>query len=167
MKANESICPVPQDQRPINEYSALKKTFGFSWTVEKDSVYYQTSVKIYFFTLVLFFFIFNTGSTSTLNNCIYSLFGGNIFLSIFYLRIYLAWNYIYTRLVQATVAYEESGWYDGQVWVKTPEVLIKDKLTGQYQVKPILIKVRRALFMFTFFILFTSYFIFFKINIVE
>ena len=35
--------------------------------------------------------------------------------------------------MQATVAYEESGWYDGQIWVKTPEILIKDKLAGQYK----------------------------------
>lgn len=28
------------------------------------------------------------------------------------------------RLLSAVVAYEESGWYDGQLWVKPPEVRI-------------------------------------------
>ena len=30
--------------------------------------------------------------------------------------------------MEATVPYEESGWYDGQVWIKPPEILIQDRL---------------------------------------
>ena len=61
--------------------------------------------------------------------------------------------------MQATVAYEESGWYDGQIWVKTPEILIKDKLAAQYQVKPILDKIKNTLFAFSFLIFFALYII--------
>jgi hypothetical protein len=31
------------------------------------------------------------------------------------LRLYLGWAYIGNRLFSATVEYEETGWYDGQV----------------------------------------------------
>jgi len=159
MNMNKSICPVPQDQRPINEYLALKETFGFSWTTENDSAYYKTSLRTYFITLTLFVLIFNTTSSSLSSLLTYSVLSVSLILFIFYLRIYLGWNYIYTRLMQATVAYEESGWYDGQIWVKTPETLIKDKLAAQYQVKPILDKIKNTLFAFSFLIFFTLYFI--------
>jgi hypothetical protein len=29
--ASVSICPVPQEQRPINEYQELKESWFFSW----------------------------------------------------------------------------------------------------------------------------------------
>lgn len=32
------------------------------------------------------------------------------------------WSYVGDRLLSAVVAYEETGWYDGQMWVKPPEV---------------------------------------------
>nr|ASO75950.1 putative plastid protein 36 [Storeatula sp. CCMP1868] len=159
MTIDKSICPVPQDQRPINEYLALKEAFGFSWTVKNETNYYRTSFKIYFITLGIFVLTFNANNASIINVLVYSIFGVSSLLFIFYLRIYLGWNYVYTRLMQATVAYEESGWYDGQIWVKTPEILIKDKLAGQYQVKPILNKIKNTLFAFSFLIFVALYFI--------
>ncbi|MCI06523.1 hypothetical protein A2U01_0027583, partial [Trifolium medium] len=32
------------------------------------------------------------------------------------------------------IADEETGWYDGQIWVKTPEVLARDRLLGSFSV---------------------------------
>lgn len=32
------------------------------------------------------------------------------------------WSYVGDRLLSAVIPYEESGWYDGQMWVKPPEV---------------------------------------------
>lgn len=34
------------------------------------------------------------------------------------------WSYVGDRLLSAVIPYEESGWYDGQMWVKPPEVSI-------------------------------------------
>jgi hypothetical protein len=48
--------------------------------------------------------------------------------------MYLGWAYVGNRLLSATVEYEETGWYDGQVWVKTPEVLARDRLLGSFSV---------------------------------
>ena len=47
--------------------------------------------------------------------------------------------------MNATVTYEESGWYDGQTWIKTNEVLIQDRLIGVYEVLPILKKLQLVL----------------------
>ena len=161
MNVEESICPVPQDQRPINEYLALKGTFGFSWTAQSKLDYYKDSLKICLTTLTILVLILNANNNSWTNVVEYSVFWGSFMLFLFYIRIYLGWNYIYTRLMQATVAYEESGWYDGQVWVKTPEILIQDKLAGQYEVKPILNKIKSTLLIFLFLITSSLYFIFY------
>jgi hypothetical protein len=46
------------------------------------------------------------------------------------------------RLLTASLEYEETGWYDGQVFVKPPEVLTRDRLLGTYEVKPVLARLR-------------------------
>jgi hypothetical protein len=38
------------------------------------------------------------------------------------------WSYVGDRLLSAVVPYEETGWYDGQMWVKPPEVNKHDSL---------------------------------------
>lgn len=53
-------------------------------------------------------------------------------------RLYLGWYYVSDRLTSATVFYEESGWYDGQTWIKPEEVLNRDRLIATYEIKPIL-----------------------------
>ena len=41
--------------------------------------------------------------------------------------------------------YEETGWYDGQVYVKDPEMLARDRLLGTYTVRPIVEMLRKTL----------------------
>ena len=41
-------------------------------------------------------------------------------LSLLFMR--QGWSYVGDRLLSAVIPYEESGWYDGQMWVKPPEV---------------------------------------------
>lgn len=60
-------------------------------------------------------------------------------------RMYLGWAYVGNRLLSATVEYEETGWYDGQIWVKTAEVLARDRLLGSFQVKPVLSRLKNSL----------------------
>ena len=46
---------------------------------------------------------------------------------------------------KTTVPYEESGWYDGQLWVKPEEVSNRDRLIVDYQVLPVLRRIRRTI----------------------
>ena len=54
------------------------------------------------------------------------------------IRLYLGWNHIFKRLTSETIEYEESGWYDGQVWVKPLVLKEKESLIATIEVKPIL-----------------------------
>eukprot|EP00775_Hariotina_reticulata_P003658 gene3658-3919_t len=140
---------VPADQRPVNELAALKEAWLYSWAVLPVEQYIKRLAILFtvFFTLVgapisnqtfdpmkqpLEFFL----SAST---------GSLLVVAIAMVRIYLGWSYVGDRLLSAAVPYEETGWYDGQTFVKPPEVLTRDRLLCTYEVRPVLAKVRRTL----------------------
>ena len=149
-------CPVPRYQRPLSEYNDLKNSFIFSWTTE-DLLSFSKNLIILLLSLIFFTSVVITSShgweksqTIALLEIISSAL---IIFNLWIIRLYLAWRYIYTRLMNATVSYEESGWYDGQIWVKTNEVLLQDKLVGTYEVSPILHRLRNVIFLSTITIL--------------
>lgn len=61
------------------------------------------------------------------------------------LRIYLGWKYVGDRLMTAILEYEETGWYDGQYFVKPPEILTRDRLVGMYEVRPVIARLKTTL----------------------
>jgi hypothetical protein len=71
---------------------------------------------------------------------------GSLFVvAVASLRIYLGWKYVGDRLMTATLEYEETGWYDGQFFVKPPEILTRDRLVGMYEVRPVMKRLKRTL----------------------
>lgn len=63
-------------------------------------------------------------------------------LLIITLKLYLDFSYIGKRLVSAIIDYEESGWYNGQKWVKSPKSLIKERIIAVYKIQPIIDKIK-------------------------
>jgi hypothetical protein len=138
-------CPVPKYQRPLTEYNDLKNSFTFSWTKE-ESYSFGKTLTIFLVVLIFFTSLIVTTNHNWEKDEVTSLVQiSSSALGIFtlwILRLYLGWKYIYNRLMNATVTYEESGWYDGQTWIKTNEVLIQDRLVGTYEVLPIIDRLR-------------------------
>lgn len=153
-------CPVPKYQRPLTEYNDLKNSFTFSWTKEKSYPFSKT-VLIFFIILILFTSVIVINSHGQEKNDITSFLQITTsalgMFNLWILRLYLAWKYIYDRLMNATVSYEESGWYDGQTWVKTNEVLIQDRLVGTYEVLPIMNRLRTVILISTISLFFITY----------
>lgn len=138
-------CPVPKNQRPLNEYNELKNAFGFRWTLETPEIFLKTlALLLTYIIFVVTFFVINTNSDNyTPSKFILCIICSSfLVLTLLVLRFYLAWEYIYNRLMNASINYEESGWYDGQTWVKTNEILIQDRLVGSYEVLPVLHRLR-------------------------
>ena len=54
------------------------------------------------------------------------------------IRLYVGWKHVFKRLNSEKVEYEESGWYDGQVWQKPLNLKEKESLIASNEVKPIL-----------------------------
>ena len=137
---NESICPVPRAQQPTNEFIELSKSFIFSWPKTKKSLI-LILIKFWAGAFVLFLVI-SSGSiyfkTSLLKYTLLSLFSGLSIPLLITIRLYLGWNHVFKRLTSERVEYEESGWYDGQVWIKPLVLREKEILIALNEVKPIL-----------------------------
>lgn len=141
MKSSVSYCPVPTEQQPLNEYEQLRISWlfrdctldwrryitkiawiwGWSWLVAGPVAAASFPPHKYIAQFVLS-----------------SAAGASIGVILVLVRLYLGWFYISDRLFSQTVFYEESGWYDGQTWIKPQEVLNRDRLIVSYEIKPIL-----------------------------
>jgi len=137
---NQSICPVPKEQQPTNEFIELSKSKIFSWPKSKKSLI-LILVKFWVGAFVLFLVI-SSGSvyfkTSLLKYILLSFFSSLSIPLLITIRLYLGWNHIFKRLSSEKVEYEESGWYDGQVWEKPLVLREKEILIASIEVKPIL-----------------------------
>ena len=137
---NESKCPVPREQQPTNEFIELSKSKIFSWPKTKKSLI-LVLIKFWIGTFVLFIII-SSGSvyfkTSLLKYILLSFFSSLSIPLLISIRLYLGWNHIFKRLTSEKVEYEESGWYDGQVWEKPLVLKEKESLIASIEVKPIL-----------------------------
>ena len=137
---NQPNCPVPKDQQPTNEFIELSKSKIFSLPKSKKS-FSLILIKYWVGTFIIFLAI-SSGSvyfeTSTLKYILLSFFSSLSFPFLFSLRLYLGWNHIFKRLTSEKIEYEESGWYDGQIWIKPLHLKEKESLIALLEVKPIL-----------------------------
>lgn len=148
MNDSEYICPVPKDQRPLNEYQKLKESNNFVWCIQDKMTFLKSLSYLLVSSCLGTSLVLVASSFSFTNNkyfFIYSSLAGIAIVIVLCSRLYLGWQYIYSRLMEATVPYEESGWYDGQVWIKPPEVLLQDRLIGTYDVYPGLLRLQITL----------------------
>ena len=137
---NQSKCPVPREQQPTNEFIELSKSKIFSWPKTKKSLI-LILIKFWVGAFVLFLVI-SSGSvyfkTSLLKYILLSFFSSLSIPLLISIRLYLGWNHIFKRLTSEKVEYEESGWYDGQIWEKPLVLREKESLIASIEVKPIL-----------------------------
>jgi len=137
---NQFNCPVPKDQQPTNEFIELSKSKIFTWPKSKKSFSFIL-LKFWIGTFFIFVVI-SSGSvyfeTSTLRYILLSFFSSLSLPFLFSIRLYLGWNHIFKRLTSEKVEYEESGWYDGQIWIKPIKLKEKESLIASLEVKPIL-----------------------------
>nr|YP_009393330.1 hypothetical protein [Symphyocladiella dendroidea]ARW61892.1 hypothetical protein [Symphyocladiella dendroidea] len=144
MFSKKSNCPVPFDQQPLNEYLSLKDSFLFSWSISPQSSFIFGFLLLFIVLFVFFsvsFVLFSNVSDFSQLFLLDFLFS-NVVIFLLFIRLYLGWSYIVKRLMSATVFYEESGWYDGQVWIKTSDDLVQDRLVGVYQVMPFILRIK-------------------------
>ena len=137
---NESKCPVPSEQQPTNEFIELSKSAIFSWPKTKKSLIFVL-IKFWIGTFIIFLVI-SSGSiyfkSSILKYILLSFFTSLAIPLLISIRLYLGWNHVFKRLNSEKVEYEESGWYDGQVWIKPLVLKEKESLIASIEVKPIL-----------------------------
>ncbi|XP_077233762.1 DUF1230 family protein (DUF1230) isoform X1 [Tasmannia lanceolata] len=140
---------VPFEQRPVNEYSSLKDGPLYSWGELSPGAFFLRLGGLWLVTFTVLGAPIAAASFNPSRDPLRFMLAagtGTLFLvSLVVLRIYLGWSYVGDRLLSAVIPYEESGWYDGQMWVKPPEVLARDRLLGSYKVKPVIKLLKQTL----------------------
>ena len=137
---NNSKCPVPKEQQPTNEFLELSNSriFALAKSNDKFSIILISTWLVAF----LIFLVISSGSsyfhTYLLRYIFLSFFGSLSVPLLITIRLFLGWTHIYKRLTSEIIEYEESGWYDGQIWNKPIELKEKESLIASIEVKPIL-----------------------------
>ena len=143
---NKSRCPVPREQQPTNEFLELSNSRVFA--LAKSNKNFSIILISLWIITFLIFIVISSGSIYFNTNLLKYIFLS--FLSslsvplLMTIRLFLGWNHIYKRLRSERVEYEESGWYDGQVWIKPIELKEKESLIASLEVKPILKSLKQT-----------------------
>ena len=118
-----SSSPVPPEQQPVNEYEELKNSWLFCWVTLERFDYLRKLVWVWVWSWLVSGPVAAASfppEKSLVQFLLSGSAGASLILILVLLRLYLGWNYVRARLANKTVFYEESGWYDGQTWLKTP-----------------------------------------------
>lgn len=145
MPSSAPVCPVPTEQQPINEYQQLRESWFFRWATLEPGAYLKPIVVVWSLSWMVSGPVAATSFSPVKHPAQFLLFGaaGALVLpTLALLQLYLGWVYVRNRLSQPVVPYEESGWYDGQVWTKPEEVLQRDRLIVTYQIQSMLNRLK-------------------------
>ena len=143
------LCPVPEEQKPINGYIGLKENQLTNWTTLSKKNYEKKLISLFsFFFFVVSFFRFSSFSDS---RYVFDWFLITLSLSLtllffLILLIFFRWKQIEKDFNQPRLFYEEASWYDGQIWEKPFSILKNDKLISTQKIKPILQRISRTMF---------------------
>lgn len=150
------LCSIPEDQKPIHEYIETKEnaffnSFNFFFLKNDKTLFALFNCFIFFYVL---FKNLNTFEQVTIFFTSTILWIGSICL-LFVLFINFRYFDIIQRFQISRLFYEESSWFDGQIWEK-PFFLIKnDKLISLSKLNPLLKKsFRISFFMSCFYLIF-------------
>jgi len=147
MPVMPSRCPVPAEQQPINEYQDMRESWFYSWGSRSLLGFVQPLIGLWGLSLAMTAPIAAASFTPARypNEFLLSAaMGACLPPGLALLQLYIGWSHVGRRLGQARISYEESGWYDGQVWQKPEEMYNRDRLIVDYQVQPILKRLRRS-----------------------
>ena len=148
MPLMSSRCPVPTEQQPINEYQDMRESWFYSWGGRTLSGYLTPLVVLWITSWMI------AGPVAAASFApgkhplpfLRSAGLGALALPVLTLmQLYTGWLHVGRRLQRKAVPYEESGWYDGEIWIKPDEILNRDRLIADYQVTPILRRIQRTI----------------------
>jgi hypothetical protein len=147
LPVQDTPCPVPPEQRPLEEYGQLLRSWFFAWPAGGMAPLTR-ALAVSWLVVLPPSLLVASGSLSLQPDPLRLVLAAStaaLGLPLLLLcRQWLGWAYVRRRLVAERVEYEESGWYDGQVWQKPIPWRQQDLLVARYQVDPVLLRLRRA-----------------------
>lgn len=134
---------VPVDQRPSNEYLNLIDAPTFGWASQEcgdGGLALRLAVMYAAFYFLVCYPI--SGSTWVdegflLQKVTASNVGATSVVFVMVLRLYSGWGYIGSRLRDKYIEYEETGWFDGDVELKSDAEKARDLFLYRSNVRPV------------------------------
>ena len=140
-------CPVAPEQLPLEEYRQLERSWFFRWPARGAQALIRSLVVAWLLALPVGLVV-ASGSWSLRHHpprlALAALTVTLVLPLLLLLRQWLGWSHLHRRLCSEKVEYEESGWYDGQVWEKPLAWRQRDLLVASHQVGPVLGRLRRG-----------------------
>ena len=134
---------VPEEQRPTNEYLELTRQPLFSWADQergdKGLAVRLGATYVALFALVCYPI---AGATFYMDGYfLQKLTSANVgalsVLLVLMVRLFSGWGYIGSRLQSKVIEFEETGWYDGDIEMKTEDEKARDLFLYRSDVKPV------------------------------
>lgn len=147
MKRVASRCPVPAEQLPIREYEEMRESWFYSWGARDLRGYILPIVVVWGLSWLISGPIaaVSFAPAQVLHKFLISAALGALLIPILTLvQLYVGWSHVGHRLQIRDLPYEESGWYDGQIWTKPEDIFKRDQLIVDYQIKPVLVRLRKT-----------------------
>ena len=143
----ENFCPVPRDQRPFYQYLRHKEFFsGKSFVSEIISIkeVFKKSLTFLIISLISFIFFFLPESL-TYKDILKILFLNFNLMFFYYSYLLINYNLISNQLFKSKVLYEESTWFDINTWIKPVYSIRHERLINEYQLLPVINKLKQLL----------------------
>jgi hypothetical protein len=136
---------VPEGQRPVNEYLEILRSPLFDWALSDKKL--RTRLAIVYMAFFLLVCLPIAGATFTsegygLQKVATSHVGATGVVLALVARLYAGWTYVGDRLASKTIEYEETGWFDGDVEVKSLSEQKRDKFLYQSEVRPVVERLK-------------------------
>ena len=131
------LCPVPEEQKPINEYIGLKNNDFVNWITNINKIK-ELNKNLFIISICFFFILFLFPNPPQFFSNFFIFF--NIFL-ILLITLFFIWNQLQKRFNKARLFYEEASWYDGQLWEKPLLIIKNDRFLSTQQMNPFLEKI--------------------------
>jgi hypothetical protein len=146
--SQDTPCPVPPAQRPLREYDQLRQSWFFSWPAGGAGGLLRPLLLSWLLAFPPALLV--AGGSIPLRQdpprLVIAAAAAALLPPLFLLlRQWLGWTYVRRRLVCEQIEYEESGWYDGQVWEKPITWRQQDLLVARHQIQPVLARLRLAI----------------------
>ena len=145
---SQTVCPVPREQRPLEQYKELQASWFFVWPHNGVRGLATPLIRAWLIVLPLTMLV-ASGSVPLRHNLprlvIAGAVAGLVLPLLLLVRQWLGWTNLQRRLMATAVEYEESGWYDGQVWEKPVAWRQQDLLVANHEVKPVLWRLQQAM----------------------
>lgn len=131
------LCPVPDDQKPINQYIEGKENIFTSFLFEPSNKKLEKALNISVFSFLFCFVVQFSGNIALLLNSLRGsiIVNFSILLGLFAITLF-RWGEIYNLFSSSSVIYEEASWFDSQFWEKPFFIIKNDTFLATQKLRP-------------------------------